>query len=102
MTTTRRGFLLLGTAAGSTLVLSRVARAQSEKLSETDPAAQAVGYTEAASKVDKARFPSYKAGQACSNCSLYLGKPTDPYGGCSLFGTKLVAGAGWCSSYTNM
>jgi hypothetical protein len=102
MNTSRRAFLVLGAAAGSALALSRVAQAEAEKLSVADPAAQAVGYTEVAAKVDHARFPAYKAGQSCSNCSLYQGKATDPYGGCALFGAKLVAGAGWCSSYTNM
>ncbi|BCZ77682.1 high-potential iron-sulfur protein [Paraburkholderia terrae] len=105
MTTTRREFIVagLGSAAGlcAALAASRDARAD-DKLSESDPAAQAVGYVSAAAKVDKARFPTYQAGQTCANCSLFQGNPTDAWGGCTLFGTKQVAGGGWCSSYTNM
>ena len=87
---------------GAALATSRAAFADDAKLSEADPAAKAVGYTEVASKVDKARYPNYAAGQTCSNCSLFQGSATDAYGGCTIFGTKQVAGAGWCSSYTNM
>ena len=106
MKTTRRDFIVMsvGTLAGvgASLMDVRESFAADAKLSETDPAAKAVGYTEAATKVDKARYPGYTAGQTCSNCSLFQGSPTDAYGGCTLFGTKQVAGAGWCNSYTNM
>lgn len=88
---------------GSSLALSRVAFAETANaLSEADPKARAVGYMADASKVDKARFPAYSAGQTCGNCSLFQGKATDAYGGCTLFGDKQVAARGWCSSYSNM
>lgn len=94
---------MLGVGIGSSLVVSGAAFADTANaLSETDPAAQALGYKEDASKVDKAKFPSYAPGQTCANCSLYQGKATDAYGGCTLFGTKQVAGRGWCSSYSTM
>lgn len=103
MKTSRRQFLMLGVGIGSSLVVSGAAFADTANaLSETDPAAQALGYKEDASKVDKAKFPSYAPGQTCANCSLYQGKATDAYGGCTLFGTKQVAGRGWCSSYSTM
>ncbi|MGF6607680.1 hypothetical protein OKW45_002580 [Paraburkholderia sp. WSM4175] len=104
MKTTRRHFLLVSAGVGSSLALSRVAFAATvpNALSESDPQAQAVGYTEDASKVDKARFPNFAAGQSCANCSLFQGKASDAYGGCTLFGTKKVASRGWCSAYTNM
>lgn len=105
MTTTRREFIVasLGSAVGlcAALAASHDARAD-DKLSESDPAAKAVGYVTVAAKADKARFPDFKAGQTCSNCSLFQGNPADAWGGCTLFGTKQVAGGGWCSSYTNM
>jgi hypothetical protein len=105
MTTTRREFIVAGIGSAVTLCAalgaSRGARAD-ERLSESDPAAKAVGYVTVAAKVDKARFPTYKAGQTCNNCSLFQGSPTDAWGGCTLFGTRQVAGGGWCSSYTNM
>jgi hypothetical protein len=103
MKTSRRHFLLLGVSAGSALALARIASAEAANtLSEADPKAQAVGYKEDASKVDKAKFPGYTAGQNCGNCSLFQGKATDAYGGCTLFGDKQVAARGWCSSYSNM
>jgi hypothetical protein len=99
----RRHFLMLSAGVSSSLLFSRLAFADTANtLSETDPKAQAVGYTENASKVDKAKFPDYAAGQTCANCSLFQGKATDAYGGCTLFGDKQVAARGWCSSYSNM
>jgi hypothetical protein len=35
----------------------------------------------------------------CTNCALYQGKPTDPWGGCPLFAGKQVAGKGWCTAW---
>ncbi|MGF6773494.1 hypothetical protein P3T18_006008 [Paraburkholderia sp. GAS199] len=103
MKTSRRHFLLLSVSVGSSLALSTAAFADTAgKLAESDPKAQAVGYKEDASKVDKAKFPDYAAGQTCANCSLFQGKTTDAYGGCTLFGDKQVAARGWCSSYSNM
>lgn len=103
MKTSRRHFLLLGVSASSVLMLTRAAcAATANTLSESDPKAQAVGYKEDASKVDKAKFPGYAAGQSCANCSLFQGKANDAYGGCTLFGDKQVAALGWCSSYSNM
>jgi hypothetical protein len=56
-------------------------------------------YKADATKVDKAKQPKYAAGQQCSNCSLFQGKPADAAGGCPLFAGKQVAGKGWCSAY---
>ncbi|OLL31850.1 High potential iron-sulfur protein [Burkholderia sp. SRS-W-2-2016] len=104
MKTSRRHFLLLGAGVGSSLVFSRAAFAAGAPatLSVSDPQAQAVGYVEDASKVDKAKFPNFAAGQSCANCSLFQGSASDPYGGCTLFGDKQVAARGWCSAYSNM
>jgi hypothetical protein len=105
MTFSRRTFLARSAGLGSALVLAPLARAvqaDGDKLSVADPAARAVGYTEAAAQVDKGKYPTWSAGQNCSNCSLFQGQSTDAWGGCTLFGAKQVAAAGWCSSYTNM
>ncbi|NML34676.1 high-potential iron-sulfur protein [Paraburkholderia antibiotica] len=104
MKTSRRHFLLLSAGVGSSLAWSRMALAAGgpTMLSPGDPQAQAVGYTEDASKVDKAKFPNFAAGQSCANCSLFQGKASDAYGGCTLFGDKQVAARGWCSAYSNM
>ncbi|EKS69692.1 MULTISPECIES: high-potential iron-sulfur protein [Caballeronia] len=101
MNTSRRNFMVVSIGAGTALWLSR-ARADAPHLSESDPAAVAVGYKENAAKVDKAKYPNFAADQTCANCSLYQGKASDAWGGCTLFGDELVAGKGWCSSWTNM
>jgi hypothetical protein len=102
MKTSRRRFLIL--SVGSSLVLSgaAVAAGAPDMLSEADPKAQAVGYRADAGKVDKAKYPAYVAGQTCASCSLFQGKATDTYGGCTLFGNKQVAARGWCASYSTM
>jgi hypothetical protein len=97
----RRSFMIGSIGMGASLWLAR-ASADTPHLSTADPAAKAVGYTENAAKVDKTKYPSFAAGQTCANCSLYQGKSSDAWGGCTLFADKLVAGPGWCSSYTNM
>ena len=72
-----------------------------EKLQESDPTAQALGYRHSADAVDPAEYPRFEPGQACANCSLYLaGQSSDPgWGGCSLFPGKLVDAQGWCNAY---
>jgi hypothetical protein len=52
-----------------------------------------------ATKTDKVKYKTYAAGQLCSNCALYQGKPADAAGGCPLFAGKQVAAKGWCSAY---
>ncbi|MGA7778698.1 MAG: high-potential iron-sulfur protein [Paraburkholderia sp.] len=102
MKTSRRSFILFSISAASSLALTRGASADAAQVSETDPKAQALGYKQVASTVDKTKFSNYVAGQNCSNCSLFQGKSTDAWGGCMLFGDKQVAATGWCSSYSNM
>jgi hypothetical protein len=101
MRNSRRTFILGAGSLASALTLSKAAFAQAlPKLSETDPTAQALGYKDDATKVDKAKFTTYVAGQTCSNCQLYQGKPADASGPCPIFVGKSVAAKGWCSSFT--
>ena len=74
MKSSRRTFLITSIGVASTLALSRTAFADAPKVAETDPTAQALGYKADASKVDKAKFAKYAAGQDCGNCSFYQGK----------------------------
>lgn len=99
MKSSRRTFLITSIGLASTFALSRQAFADAPKVAETDPTAQALGYKADASKVDKAKFAKYAAGQDCGNCSFYQGKATDAYGGCPMFAGKQVASKGWCSAY---
>ena len=98
MKNSRRQFIILSAAGACTLALNGKVQAQA-MVSETDPQAAALGYKADASKVDKAKYPKYAAGQECDNCALFQGKAGDATGGCSLFGAKKVAGKGWCSAY---
>ena len=94
----RRTFMMqLG--LGSTILLANKSFAQAPMLAETEPQADALGYKADTSKVDQKKYPKHVPAQACKNCALYQGKPTDAAGGCVLFAGKQVAGNGWCSAY---
>ncbi|HEY4037883.1 MAG TPA: high-potential iron-sulfur protein [Burkholderiaceae bacterium] len=96
----RRTFLIDAAGAASALAASRLAFAQpGTPLSATDPMAVALGFTTDATKADKAKFTNWAADHTCSNCQLYLGKPGDASGPCSLFQQKLVSAKGWCSAW---
>jgi hypothetical protein len=73
MKNSRRQFMILSAAGACTLALNGKVQAQA-MVAETDPQAAALGYKADASKVDKAKFPKYAAGQQCSNCALFQGK----------------------------
>jgi anaerobic selenocysteine-containing dehydrogenase len=92
----RRVFLMTLAASGAALTSGAQAQAM---LDEKDAQAVALGYVADAKRVDLKKFPKFVAGQNCTNCALYQGKPADKAGGCPLFGTKQVAGAGWCSAW---
>ncbi|GLU31967.1 high-potential iron-sulfur protein [Trinickia caryophylli] len=103
MNASRRTFVIACLGAAS-FAMQRGARAAAEpsKLEESDAQAKQYGYRLDASKVDASRYPTYKFGQRCANCSLFDGKSGDAWGGCILFGQKEVAAKGWCSQYTNV
>jgi hypothetical protein len=98
----RRDFLKAGSLAVVSAAIAGsagTAAAQAAKVDEKDAQAQTLGYKHDATKVDKAKFAKYLAGQNCANCTLYQGKPTDAWGGCPIFANKQVAAKGWCSAY---
>lgn len=98
---TRRN--ILGSALCAALGLpSLVSRsdAADNRISSDDPKAKNLGYVENAKQVDTKRFPSYKDGQTCTNCTLVQ----QHYGfwrPCQLFPGKSVNAKGWCSAWTN-
>lgn len=94
----RRTFLLQAAACGAALAAAQGARAQA-KVDEKDPQAVGLGYVADTTKADKKKYPKHANDQKCSNCALYQGKAADAWAGCPLFGTKQVAGAGWCSAW---
>jgi hypothetical protein len=97
----RRRFLgLLGGLAGSALLvglLPRTARAADlPHLTDADPTAKALHYTEDAGKAPA----PHKPGQACANCRFFQGSAGQAYGPCSLYPGKAVAAKGWCAGYS--
>lgn len=93
----RRVFLMQVAACGTALAATQ-AQAQA-KVDEKDAQAVALGYVADTTKADAKKFPKHTKDQKCNNCALYQGKAADAWGGCPLFGTKQVAGAGWCSAW---
>ncbi|KQW42025.1 MULTISPECIES: high-potential iron-sulfur protein [unclassified Roseateles] len=93
----RRRFIRLIPAAGAGL-LATSAWSQA-MVDEKDPMAVSLGYVADATKVNKAKYPKYAAGQLCGNCALYQGKAGSAAGPCALFQGKQVAAKGWCSAY---
>jgi hypothetical protein len=93
----RRRFISLVPLLGAA-TLAR-AQAPAPLVDPKDPTAVALGYVADATKADKAKFPKYAPGQACSTCALYQGKAGDPAGPCPLYAGKAVAAKGWCSAW---
>lgn len=102
----RRTFLTIAGATGAAALIgwrpqpALAEGAQLPHLSESDPMAKALMYTEDSSKVDKSKAPTFKAGSKCSNCNFYQGTQGQAYGPCQLFAGKSVNANGWCASYS--
>jgi hypothetical protein len=92
----RRVFLMSLATVSATA--GSLAQAQT-LVDEKDAQAVALGYVADAKRVDTKKFPKFAAGQVCSNCSLWQGKPADKAAACALFPGKQVAAAGWCSAW---
>lgn len=99
---TRRRFLLQPAliGLGALSIAARRLAAADPLLAESEPSALALSYVEDASKVDKAKFSTYKADQNCSSCALFQGGAKDASGGCVLFPGRQVKATGWCSSWS--
>lgn len=92
----RRMFLLTLAAGG--LGAAAGAQAQS-RVDEADETAVALGYRHDTAKVDGQKYPTHKPDQKCSNCQFWQGSATDAWAGCSMFGRKQIAAAGWCQAW---
>ena len=90
--------MILSAAGACTLAMNGKVQAQA-MVADADPQAVALGYKSDATKADKAKYPKYAAGQACSNCALYQGAAGSASGPCPLFAGKQVSAKGWCSAY---
>ena len=95
--TSRRRFISLIPVVS--LGASALARADAAAVDPKDPTAVQLGYVTDASKVDKAKYPKYAAGQNCAGCALYQGKAGDKSGPCPLYAGKAVLSNAWCSAW---
>lgn len=96
----RRRFLkLLGGASAAMLVLGalprRVLAALPHLSIASNATAKALHYVEDSTKA----VAPHKAGEDCSNCVHYQGKPGEAYGGCAIFPGFDVNAKGWCAGY---
>ena len=97
--TTRRRVFLLQLAAASAAATSSSALLAQTKVDEADDGAVALGYKHDGAMVDTKKYAQHKPDQKCNNCQFWQGKPTDAWAGCSMFGRKQIAAAGWCLAY---
>ena len=97
---TRRQFIRGISYTGVAMLVGGHARAaDAPMVDEKDATAVQLGYVAAATRANKAKFPTYMPGQDCAGCQLYQGKPGSTSGPCALFTGKQVAAKGWCSAY---
>lgn len=91
---------MVATVSVAQLVANRIAfAAELPHVDEASAQATGLGYSHDASKVDKAKFPRFKAGMACSGCALYQGTPDAEWGGCGIFAGQAVSAKGWCNAF---
>ena len=98
----RRRFLQLiaGAAAIPLAAPDALAAAALPHLPTTDPAAQALAYTEDAGKLDPKKEPTFKPGSKCSGCSQYqAAQAAGGYAPCTIFPGKSVNANGWCRAF---
>ncbi|WP_395007730.1 high-potential iron-sulfur protein [Undibacterium sp.] len=99
MMKSRRQFLIQTIPTVLGLGAALTASAQANRADENAPGSVALGYKHDATKVDAKKYPAYAAGKNCANCTLYQGKPTDPWANCAALGGKQVAAKGWCMAW---
>jgi High potential iron-sulfur protein len=68
-------------------------------LTDANPAAASLDYTEDASTVDAGKFPKYQAGQHCANCKFFEAGAGAQYAPCRLYPGNAVNANGWCAGY---
>lgn len=91
---------LVGAIAG--IGLGRRAFAEAlPHLTDANPAAASLEYTEDASTVDERKFPQHKPEQRCANCKYFeiAGLSGGPYAPCRLYPGNAVNAKGWCAGY---
>ena len=94
----RRVFLLRAISTAGLIAAATAVQAQA-KVDEADETAVGLGYKHDTAKVDGKKYAMHKAEQKCNNCQFWQGSTSDAWAGCSMFGRKQIAAAGWCVAY---
>jgi hypothetical protein len=70
-------------------------------LTDANPAAASLGYTEDAGSIDSRKFPHHKPEQRCANCKYFeiAEVAGGPYAPCKLYPGNAVNVNGWCAGY---
>jgi hypothetical protein len=96
----KRGLSAVAAVSVAQLAANRIAfAADLPHVDEAAPQATSLGYKHDGATVDKAKYPRYADGMACSKCALYQGAAGSEWGGCGLFAGQAVAAKGWCNAY---
>jgi hypothetical protein len=92
----KRALIIAAAAPVAGLGVGLSSAADLPPLDTKDPTAASLGFVNDATKVDTAKYPTYKAGQHCGSCAQFQGKPGDARGGCNIFVGHTVPQGGWC------
>jgi High potential iron-sulfur protein len=99
---TRRGVLRLIVGTVVCLATTRVgtlSAAELPHLTDANPAAASLEYTEDTGTVDARKFPKHTAEQRCGTCKFLQAGSDAQYAPCRLYPGNAVNVNGWCSGY---
>jgi hypothetical protein len=82
----------------ATMRLGPVVAGELPHLSDANPGAASLGYTEDSGSVDGHKFPQHKADQHCASCKFFQGNGAG-YAPCQLYPGNAVNANGWCAGY---
>jgi hypothetical protein len=68
-------------------------------LTDANPAAASLGYTEDSGSVNAHNFPTHKPEQRCVNCKYFQAGSGGVYSPCRLYPGYAVDVNGWCAGY---
>lgn len=100
--TTRRMVLktIAAVAAGASVTrLAAAKAAELPHLTDANPAAASLSYTENADGVDARKFPKHQPSQRCATCRYFQTGTGGLYAPCRLYPGNAVSANGWCAGY---
>jgi hypothetical protein len=68
-------------------------------LTDANPAAASLDYTEDSNSVDNRKFPKHTAAQRCATCRFFQAGAGTQYAPCQLYPGNAVNVNGWCAGY---